>query len=363
MIDRNTRHKWGLIFTTAALATTYHSAANAANAAGVNESAVAKSISDAVSASGSITKDSAGGAVSGDPALATAPDAPIEALPSSVSSRGFLRNGGRLLLTGGVSTIEGAGGGGLASWALIGSYATRDEIGVSAFGTGVFTQDFSLRSYGASVGLYNRVELSIAHQNFDLRQVGASLGLGPHYLINQTIIGAKVRVVGDAVVDQDKWLPQISVGAQYKINENPLVVGTVLGVKRKSVDFYVAASKLFLADNLLVNTTLQLTKANQYGILGFGGLGGKDQDYKAQFEGSVAYLLTRKLAIGGEVRTKSNRLEGALGGTTFKEQTAYDAFVAYAPSRNFSFTLAYVDLGQIALRGQRGVYLSTQVGF
>ncbi|MFM5883802.1 MAG: DUF3034 family protein [Novosphingobium sp.] len=300
--------------------------------------------------------------VAGAPAAADEPAAMAPPPPAEPEGRGFLSNGGRLLLTGGVSTIEGAGGGGLATWALIGSYSTRDEVGVTAFGTGVFTQDFSLRSYGAAVGLFNRVELSVAHQNFDLRQVGASLGLGSHYLINQTIIGAKIRVIGDAVIDQDRFLPQISVGAQYKINENPLVVGTVLGVKRKSVDFYIAASKLLLADNLLLNATVRLTKANQYGILGFGGLGGQDQAYKPQFEGSLAYLLTRKIALGAEVRTKSNRLEGALGGSTFKEQTAYDAFVAYAPSRNLSFTLAYVNLGQIALRRQSGVYLSAQIG-
>jgi len=359
MIDRKTRRKWVLFFSGAVIAGLPLTVANAAEAGGVGDSAVSSGVDGLADISELATAGVTASADGSDAAAATTSDTPAEA---PATRRGLLSGGGRLLLTGGVSTIEGSGGGGLASWALIGSYSTRNEIGISAFATGVFTQDFSLRSYGASVGFYNRVELSIAHQNFNLLKVGASLGLGHNYYINQTIIGAKVRLVGDAVVDQDKWLPQISVGAQYKINENPLVVGTVLGLGRKSVDFYVAATKLLLADNLLVNTTFRLTKANQYGILGFGGLGGKDQAYKPEFEGSVAYLVTRKLAVGGEVRTKSNRLEGALGGSTFKEQTAFDIFVAYAPNRNLAFTLAYVDLGQIALRGQRGVYLSAQVG-
>ena len=47
--------------------------------------------------------------------------------------RGLLPSGGRLLLTGGVSTIEGAGGGGLVPWALIGGYGTRDEVGINAY--------------------------------------------------------------------------------------------------------------------------------------------------------------------------------------------------------------------------------------
>lgn len=275
----------------------------------------------------------------------------------------FLSNGGRLLLTGGVSTIEGAGGGGLVPWALIGGYGTRNEIGASAFVTGVDSEDFTLASYGAAFNFHNRLEVSIARQNFNLREVGNVLGLGNRYTISQTILGAKVRLFGDAVLEQDSLIPQVAVGVQYKINDNEQIVGGALGLKRKGVDFYASATKLILSKSLLLNATVRLTKANQYGILGFGGLGGKDQAYKPQFEGSAAYLLTRKFAVGGEFRTKSNRLEGALGGTSFREENAWDAFAAYALTRNVSVTLAYASLGQIALRRQHGAYASLQIGF
>lgn len=279
------------------------------------------------------------------------------------AGRSFLAGGGRLLLTGGVSTIEGAAGGGLAPWALIGGYGTRDELGASSFVTGVDTEDFTLASYGTAVNFKNRVELSIARQNFNLRGLGNALALGNRFTISQTIIGAKVRVVGDAVLDQNSLVPQIAIGAQYKINDDKTVVGGALGLKRKGVDFYAAATKIILSQSLLLNATARLTKANQFGILGFGGLGGREQKYRAQFEGSAGLLLTRKLAVGGEFRTKSNRLEGALGGTSFREENAWDAFVAYAPTRNVSLTLAYADLGQIALRRQHGAYASLQIGF
>ncbi len=288
---------------------------------------------------------------------------PTPAPESSTPDRGRLSNGGRLLLTGGVSTIEGAGGGGLTPWALIGGYGTRDEIGASAFVTGVDTRDFTLASYGGSINIKNRVELSIARQNFNLREVGNALALGNRYTISQTIIGAKVRLFGDAVLEQDSLIPQVAVGVQYKINDDQTVVGGALGLDRKDFDFYASATKIILSRSLLVNGTVRLTRANQYGILGFGGLGGQDRDYKPQFEGSAALLLSRKLAIGGEFRTKSNRLEGALGGSTFREETAWDAFVAYAPTRNISITLAYTELGQIALRRQNGAYVSLQIGF
>ena len=275
----------------------------------------------------------------------------------------FYKGGGRLLLTGGVSQIEGAAGGGLTPWALIGGYGTRNEIGAGAFVTGVNSRDFSLTSFGGQLTYANRVEVSIARQSFNLNAVGDAIGLGREYSIRQTIYGAKVRLIGDAVLEQDSILPQIAVGVQYKVNDDKTVVAGALGVKRKGLDFYASATKIILSQSLLLNATGRLTKANQFGILGFGGLGGMDQKYTLQFEGSAAYLLTRKLAIGAEFRTKSNRLEGALGGTTFREENAKDVFIAFAPSRNVSLTLAYVDLGQIALRDQRAAYASLQFGF
>ena len=36
---------------------------------------------------------------------------------------------GKLLATGGVSAVEGEGGGGLTPWALISGYGTRDGVG------------------------------------------------------------------------------------------------------------------------------------------------------------------------------------------------------------------------------------------
>ena len=39
------------------------------------------------------------------------------------------RTGGKLLLTGGVSTVEGSGGGGIATWALTTGYGAEDGVG------------------------------------------------------------------------------------------------------------------------------------------------------------------------------------------------------------------------------------------
>lgn len=73
---------------------------------------------------------------------------------------------GKLLATGGVSQLEGAGGGGLTPWALITGYGTKDSYGGNAHVTQVSTQDYTLKTVGVALGVADRVELSIAKQTF-----------------------------------------------------------------------------------------------------------------------------------------------------------------------------------------------------
>ena len=277
--------------------------------------------------------------------LLSAPAAHAQSIPMT---------GGKLLLTGGVSEVEGSAGGGLTPWAVIGGNGSEGQFGGNAFTTEIRTTDFKVTSKGLLFGVDNRVELSASRQSFDTQAVGAALGLGYGYTINQTTLGAKVRLIGDAVLDSDRWLPQISAGVQYKSNDKAGLV-TALGAKSgKGTDLYVSATKLLLAQGVLLNATVRQTKANQYGILGFGGV---DDKYHTEIEASAAYLLSKRLAVGAEVRTKPDNLAVA------HEGTAYDAFVAYALCKHLSLTVAYVDLGTIVTRRQTGLYASLQAGF
>lgn len=291
----------------------------------------------------------------------------------------------KLLLTGGVSQVEGAAGGGLTPWAVIGGYGTNNEIGGNVHYTYAKTNDFKLDSYGVTIGIYDRVELSVAQQKFnvsDLRNK-VSAGLGADAIgrneIEQTIIGAKVRLFGEAVLDADTWMPQIAVGVQYKKNhDGDFIKGVVVGAKQDhGTDFYVAATKLLLDKNILLNGTVRLTKANQFGLLGFGGA--KNDNYRPELELSAAYLLSKNIAIGAEYRMKPNNLESPANAALFgganvinlKEDDAFDLFVAYAPTKNISLTAAYVNLGNIATvkavgadyGRQDSIYLSAQFGF
>ena len=286
---------------------------------------------------------------------------------------------GKLLLTGGVSTIAGSAGGGLTPWAVIGSNATEGEVGFSGYATRAATQDYGLNGYGVAVGLHDRVELSLARQDFDASPAIALNGIAPFGVtpgqhIQMDIVGIKVKVAGDAVLNADSWMPQIAVGLEHK-RVRPGSIGSVLdflGTQTSGTDVYVSATKLLLAQSLLVNGTLRSTNANQTGLLGFGAAAPGKNRRSLQPEFSVAYLISKNLAVGAEVRFKPNNLQ-ALGaaaglGAALREDDWKDIFIAWAPSKNLSLTLAYVDLGRIVPgitnhRRQTGYYLSAQVAF
>ena len=267
-----------------------------------------------------------------------------------------LRQDGKLLLTGGVSTVDGSAGGGLASWSLIAGNETDAGIGGTAHGTLVALPDFDLKSIGAAIGIRNRIEFSYAYQVFDTRQAGATLGLGRNFTFAQHVFGAKVRLVGDAVYDQDKLLPQISVGVHYRRADKAAVIAAVGGKHAKGTDFYLSATKLVLSRSLVLDATVRFTKANQFGLLGFGG--DKSDTYHAELEGSAGVLVSRRLLVGAELRTKPDNLGFA------REQKAFDAFAAWQFHRHLTATAAYADLGDIAtFERQRGAFLSLQASF
>ena len=286
---------------------------------------------------------------------------------------------GKLLLTGGVSAIDGAAGGGLTPWAVIGTNATAGQVGGSAYATRAKTKDYALTGFGAALGYSERLEVSLARQDFDASPAIALNGIAPFGVkpgqhVKMDVLGLKFKVVGDAILDSDSLMPQIAVGLQYKsVSPGSLQsVFSFLGTRTSGTDFYVSATKLLLAQGVLVNGTLRSTNGNQNGLLGFGaGAPGKDSRSLVP-EFSVAYLINKNLAVGAEYRFKPNNLE-ALGraaglGNALAEDDWKDIFIAWAPNKNASVTLAYVDLGRIvpgvtASRRQTGYYVSAQLAF
>jgi hypothetical protein len=264
--------------------------------------------------------------------------------------------GGKLKLTRGVASVEGAGGGGIASWALITGNETHNGVGGEISATAVRLPNYDFRAVSGGLGLFDRVELSYAHQWFDTDSTGAKLGLGKGFTFEEDVVGAKVRLIGDAVYGQDSWMPQVSVGAQYKHNDQNAIIHAIGGKSDSGVDYYLAATKILLDSSLVLDATVRATKANQTGILGFGG--DKNNNYQPQFEGSAGYLINKQLLVGVEYRTKPDNLGIA------RESDWGDVFAAYAFNNTLSLTAAYADLGDIVtFKRQRGLYLALQAGF
>jgi hypothetical protein len=285
-------------------------------------------------------------------------DAPIPNPPRNL----LIPDRGKLLLTGGFSDVDGAGGGGLVPWALITGYGTEDSWGINGHATDVRLREFDLRTYGIGIGIADRFEVSATRHDLDV--TGTAL---EGVEVSQDVFGVKVKLAGDAVYGQDSWLPQLALGAEVKRhrgidNAGALTSPVQLGATDDDgVDYYLAGTKVFLAQSLLVNVTLRHTKANQLGLLGFGG--DQNDSRKLNVETTVGYMVTRKLAVGAEYRSKPDSLGADAEGD------AWDLFVAWAPNRHISVVGAYVNLGNIlgpattVDHDQTGTYLSVQFGY
>jgi len=268
----------------------------------------------------------------------------------------LLAGEGRLLATGGATSLEGAAGGGIMPWAVLAGYGERGEWGTDVFATRVETGDYRLDVAGVAAAYGNRIELSYARQRFDLGTLARDLNL-PDNSLSMDTLGLKVRLAGDLIYDR---LPQISLGLQHKRQRDFLVPSLVGAQRREDTEGYLAASRLILGGafgyNLLLNANLRYSRANELGLLGFGG--DRRDRHSWLKEGSVAVLLDRHWAVGIEYREKPDNLSFA------GESDWADLFVGYFPNKNLALVLAYARLGEIAtLDNQDGVYLSVQGSF
>jgi hypothetical protein len=274
---------------------------------------------------------------------------------ASLTSAAYAEQG-RLIATGGASSIEGSAGGGIIPWAVLAGYGEQGEWGANAFATHVDLPDYTLDVAGMAATYGNRVELSYAHQRFDLGSLVSKLSL-PDDNLTQDIFGIKVRLFGDLIYDN---LPQVSLGLEYK-HQNDFAIPRLIGAQRDSdVEGYLTASRLFMGAafgyNVVVNGGVRYSRANETGLLGFGG--DRRDSRSVLKEGGVALLFNPRWAVGVDYREKPDNLSFA------GESDWVDMFVGYFPNKHVSFVLAYARLGEIAtLDNQNGTYLSIQGSF
>lgn len=263
---------------------------------------------------------------------------------------------GRLLATGGATSLEGAAGGGITPWAVLAGYGERGEWGGDVFATRAETGDYRLDVAGVAVAFDNRLEVSFARQRFDLGTLARDLSL-PENSLSQDIFGAKLRLFGDLLYDR---LPQVSLGLQHKRQKDFLIPSLIGAQRDEDTEAYLTASRLVLGGafgyNLLLNGGLRYSRANELGLLGFGG---DRRDSRSLLkEGSAAVLFNPRWALGVEYREKPDNLSFA------GESDWSDLFLGYFPGKHLAVVLAYARLGEVAtLDNQDGLYLSVQGSF
>ncbi len=257
----------------------------------------------------------------------------------------------RLLATSGVTQVEGSAGGGLVPWAVMSGYADEGEFALGGFYTTTDVQDFRLQVTGATLSYDNRIEISAAEQAFEIKGVAGD--------IRQEVYAAKFRLAGDLLYGK---LPQMSVGMQFKnLVDRDIAAAVGADSNQGGMDAYLSFTRLHLAGvagryNLLWNLTFRATKANQMGLLGYGG--DDNTSYQIMTETSVAMLVNNGIALGMEYRQKPDNL------SAFAEDDFMDVFVAWFPNKHTSLTLAYADLGSIAgSEDQTGLYGSLSAYF
>lgn len=274
----------------------------------------------------------------------------------AVGSTGWAA-GDRLLATGGAVSLEATAGGGITPWAVLAGYGERGQSGCAAALTAVSVDDYGLEAIGLGCSFGNRLELSAGRQQLDLDGLRPLLGLPAGQMLRQRYAGFKLRLGGDIVYH--RW-GQLSFGGIYKDAEDEWLVRAAGARDTSGIDWYLSGGKLFLDGPFgrmaYLNATARLTRANQAGLLGFGG--DRRNSASLNLEVAAAIFPWRELALGVEYRQKPDNLGFAA------EDDWADLFVAWFPTKYVSVVAAWAELGTIGtLDNQRGPYLSVAGSF
>lgn len=263
-----------------------------------------------------------------------------------------------------ITNIDGQAGGGLVPWALLSSGPT---VAITHLGT----QNLGINSVAVNTSFANRVEVSYARNMLSVSGTNATaLGglVGASNTNNVDNLGMKVKLN-----DMSDSMPQFALGLVYKRASGSLpdLLNSAFGINKTATDVYGAATKIVNVGGktVLLNGVVRASKANQMGLLGFGGgttLGAKT-GYSVKPELSVEVFAAENVIVGAEYRAQpSNGVAGTDG--VLRQNAAYDLHVVYVANKNFTLTAAYTNLGQVApgatnSNKQNGMLLQAQVNF
>lgn len=211
-------------------------------------------------------------------------------------------------------TIEGAGGGAITPMAYLVNPAHEGDLfgkpSIAADVIGLNGKNLTTAMMTENIG--GRLELGFAADDLSLGglpgtihdNTGVEIGRSDVWLYNFSLRGLAIK----ENADDHEWMPAITVGADFKVNEgireiNRKLGGALSGIgydKENSVDFTLTATKTlptaFFGKPLILTAGLRESEGAQLGLLGF------SNTYQASFEGSVAILPFDKWLFAYEFR-------------------------------------------------------------
>lgn len=204
--------------------------------------------------------------------------------------------------------------------------------------------------------LSDRLELGYGWNYLDLGDLrsdiddttGGSFRIGDNH-VHMHNVNARLALVKEGEFDLS-WLPAVTLGAHFKINEDIDDIDDDLGglldasgiESDYGFDFTLYASKLitFLPRPVLLNAGLRYSDAAHIGLLGF------TRDYSFLAEGNVVLFVTDRFALAAEYRMKPNKYDRIMD-LVKDEDDWWTILFAYVFTNHWTVSGGYAHFGRV----------------
>ncbi len=263
-------------------------------------------------------------------------------------------------------TIEGYGGGAITPMAYLVNPGPKDAI----FGAPATAFSYvnlghkNLQAFTFTETLFQRIELG-----YGLDRLG--LGTLPNDIEDATTVNINREQVylhnfnlRGLLLEENSFdtgfLPALTAGAHFKINEGVDDINDILGGALESigyehdygVDYTLTASKMIpkvFSRPLILSAGLRNSEAAQLGLLGFG------DDRTTTFEGNAAYLPTDWLLVAYEFRQKANPYE-KIPGLVDEENNWHAVDVSWIANAHTTVVAGWGAFGNLANAKANGAW-------
>ena len=256
-----------------------------------------------------------------------------------------------------VHTTEGYGGGAITPTAYLVNPGPKGQIFGLPSVSGTFVgigQGKNVETFAVTETLFDRVELGYGASRFGIGGVRDDIKGATGVTVRDDVWLYNFNLRGLIVEENSggqSWVPAITAGFHYKINDGIGDIDKSLGGAFKSIgmthtdgyDYTLTASKTFakvFGRPLIISAGGRNSSAAWEGYLGFG------DKRSFTFEGNVIYVPLDWLAIGYEYRGKTDPYS-QIPGLVEGENDIQTVDLVFMPNKRLSIALVYGAFGKV----------------